>query len=354
MRIIKRTFIVFLCTLLALCGCGGSNNSNSNRGKENTGSEKAAPNKNVAHYTATRYMDLVEAFADESGKNVYIELGSNIISTEEPIMSRKGITYTINSKEGYGLVDIGFHGEGTVVINTWMDGREYGGLYAGGAANIIVNRDIICRNAGAIYANQNARITVNGNVRGGGDYELDCHDTEGFYGVCAVENAFIEINGDVSGGLGHNSECNEWMGGAGIIAVDDATVSVTGNVRGGDMHAEDDYYSYGGWGIDMGGNAKVTVGGNVTGGTNYGTGEYCLSGDGVIIDLEKGDCTLTVKGNVSGGSVPYGAQKAQSFCLWVADDYTEQRITVGSYEDIMIEGIDEKIVDRHDCIVVTG
>lgn len=296
-------------------------------------------------YNAANADDLLNAFWDESGEDVNINLTDNVDADHWFLTGQEGIKYTIDSEDGKTLSNAFFGGTTDLTVNTDIDG-EIGvgdqanvtvngdvGDYVGawGDATLEINGDV----AGYVGSSENANITVNGNVGDGASAWNNSSinisgDVDGY--VNAGENGEIVIGGDVSGSVSaydntsvdiagdvtneedwtavsadHNATVN--VGGnvtsntEGIYAWSDSSISVGGNVVAGDnIDTGDPTFTYGGSAVNASGNATVTVGGDAIGGNAEGEG-MVIGGYGVSAWTDgEGAPTITVGGDAIGGN----------------------------------------------------
>ena len=308
-------------------------------------------------YSAANAEDLLNAFLDNSGEDVSINMTDNVDAEYWYLEGQEGIKYTIGSEEGYTLSNAAFGGAGDVVVNADVSGNLYvdeqadvtvngdaeGYIGAHGDAALEINGDV----SGDINAGQNAEITVNGDVNGyadaWGEGSLEVNgDVTGY--VYGSENGEITVNGDVNGSVTAYENANVDIAGdvnndedwAAVSADDNATVNVDGNVTsnaegiyawsestvtvGGDVVAGDSVdtgdptYTYGGSAVNASGSSNVSVGGDAIGGDAEGEG-YAIGGYGVSAWYDGVNApTVTVGGDAIGGNgtssseEPYSAQ----------------------------------------------
>lgn len=323
----------------------------------------------AVEYEVTNFEELEDAFNDNSGENVTIFITEIIDFGGFTLTTKEGIVYDISGKDNLILRRTSFDGSGTVnmhdvelvetkghalmasgdvTVNVTgkINGKNKGlcaldnstvtvegditaidsgvvvqnsstvsikgnitarnlGLLALEDANITVDGDISAKES--MQANDNGTITINGNVistKLGGPFAwanskitINGNVTAAKNGVSAYRNGAVTVYGNISAG--------EY----GATAGDNGIIIINGNVTGGNGNPDLVNYSdpasasNGYYAIGATGSATINISGNVRGGDGYG-----LSGKGGIGVLADEMSTVTVNGNVVGGSVTTNAE----------------------------------------------
>lgn len=312
----------------------------------------------AASYDVGDFAGLSDAFNDNSGEDVVINVTADIDFGGYSVSAKENTKYTIGTGNGSILKNANVGGAGSVEINMNLGGEngltafddvsvtvngniiaDHDGVNSDGNSNVTVKGNIESHDKG-VYSHDNSTVTVEGSIKSltdEGVYATDdatvtvkgdiladdtaiyakndavvnvTGDVEGDdLGILATGNASVAVDGNVAGmdgdpdDVNYNDPGDYSDGGDGICAADSATVKVTGNVSGGDSYGT---FGYGGDAMEVYDSANVTVGGDVTGGSvtaNPDTGanltEESCAGRGISM---KSTATVSVGGNVSGGS----------------------------------------------------
>ena len=285
---------------------------------------------------------LAEAFANDTDADVVIMLDGDI-ECLGTLTANIGQTYTINGEE-YVLTHVYLDGQGSVVVNTDLDGiwddalttceevqvtvngtitGDMRGVYAADSSDVTVNGDITVSENDGVFARDGSMVAVTGNVTSGSDginsegsstVTVTGNVTAGDDGIEAEGSSTVTVTGNVSAeddGIYANDNSTVTVTGNvsgeedGIDASENSTVTVTGNVSGEDE------------GVEANDKAVVMVDGNVSGtdgeapdeegnleiGDMNTPGSYSDGGDGVYAE---GEAAVTVTGDVTGGNA-YGS-----------------------------------------------
>jgi len=303
-------------------------------------------------YNAANADDLLNAFWDNSGEDVNINMTDNVDAEYSYLVGQEGIKYTIGSENGSSLSNAFFGGETNVTINAdvagdfgadeqadvTINGDVDGYANAWGDAALEINGDV----NGQVNASQNADVTVDGDVNGTadawGDAALEINgDVNGQ--LYAGENAEVSVDGDVNGSVTAygdatadiagdvtneenwsaitadenatvNVDGNVTSDAEGIYAWMDSTVTVSGDVVAGDnIDTGDPSFTYGGSAVNASGSSTVSVGGDAIGGDAEGEG-MVIGGNGVSAWTDGENApTVTVGGDAIGGNATSSSEE---------------------------------------------
>ena len=270
-------------------------------------------------YNAANADDLLNAFWDESGEDVNINMTGDVDAEYYYLTGQEGINYTIGSDNGSSLSNAFFGGETNVTINADVAG-EFG---AGEQADVTINGDVDgYANAwgdaaleingdvnGQLYAGENAEVSVDGDVNGSvtaygdatADIAGDVTNEENWSAISADENATVNVDGNVTSDT------------EGIYAWMDSTVTVGGDVVAGDnIDTGDPSFTYGGSAVNASGSSTVSVGGDAIGGDAKGEG-MVIGGNGVFAWTDGENApTVTVGGDAIGGNATSSSEESFS------------------------------------------